>query len=126
MDEHYLYLTNLGDRDVFPDNKPSRFKNRIQPPINLNPDIKYEVGLVSCLFPQNYNCLSNNDPEGCITIMGQYRNRDFVILRDFIVHRYTPQMDIEAGDINYIVTERKKEYNDTAARREKHSLTTNK
>ena len=60
--DHILYLTSSGNLDIFPDNCPSNFINRLPTPIVLENNIEYEVGLVSILYPdQYYGVLSNND-----------------------------------------------------------------
>ena len=37
-DEHYLYLTNLGNRGVYPDNTPGQLENRLNPSLKLDPN----------------------------------------------------------------------------------------
>ena len=60
--DHIIYLTSTGNLDIFPDNRPANFINRLPTPIVLENNIEYEVGLVSILYPdQYYGVLSNNE-----------------------------------------------------------------
>ena len=60
--DHILYLTSSGNLDIFPDNSPSNFINRLPTPIVLENNVEYEVGLVSILYPdQYYGILAGSD-----------------------------------------------------------------
>ena len=60
--DHILYLSSTGNLDIFPDNSPANFINRLSTPIVLENNTEYEVGLVSILYPdQYYGILNNND-----------------------------------------------------------------
>ena len=49
--EHTVYLTSTGNIDIFPNNNPCEFVNRLSAPITLDPKYEYEIGLVSILYP---------------------------------------------------------------------------
>ena len=46
-DEYYVYLINLGNSDVYPDNTPGQFENRLNPPLKLDPNKDYEAALIN-------------------------------------------------------------------------------
>ena len=48
--EHTVYLTSTGNLDIFPNNNPCEFVNRLSAPITLDPKYEYEIGLVSYFF----------------------------------------------------------------------------
>ena len=52
--DHIVYLTSSGNLDIFPNNNPGRFINRLSNPIILDNNINYEVGLISILYPDQY------------------------------------------------------------------------
>ena len=59
--EHTIYLSSGGNMDLFPENKSSKFTNRLSTPILLDSNSSYEVGLVSILYPDKYyGILANN------------------------------------------------------------------
>ena len=54
MDREYtIYLTSSGGLDIFPNNTPCKFINRLASPIILDPNYDYEIGLVSILYLVN-------------------------------------------------------------------------
>ena len=60
--DHIIYLTSSGSKDLFPENNPAKFINRLSTPLILDSNVDYEVGLVSILYPdQYYAILPNND-----------------------------------------------------------------
>ena len=52
--DHIIYLTSSGNLDIYPENNPGRFINRLSSPIILDSNINYEVGLISILYPDQY------------------------------------------------------------------------
>ena len=113
MEELHIYLTNLGNSDVYPLNTPSKFENRINPPIQLNAGGEYEIGLVNCLLPKTHLGIEKYDQNAKIDLWAQSENVKGKIDENNIVlynvnnvrhiHRYIPQSDIEAGDIAHLV-----------------------
>ena len=65
--EHTIYLTNAGSNDIYPDNRPYRFSNRLATPISLDPKFEYEIGLVSILYPLEYYALLKYQETNTIT-----------------------------------------------------------
>ena len=58
--EHTVYLTSTGNIDIFPNNNPCEFVNRLFAPITLDPKYEYEIGLVSILYPNDYYAIVGN------------------------------------------------------------------
>ena len=52
VDDHYVYLTDLGNRDVYPDNTPGQFENRLNPPLNLDPNKDAYIPRLSTASPK--------------------------------------------------------------------------
>ena len=98
--DHYVYLSNLGNRDVFTDNSPSQFENRIVPPIQLDPNQDYEVGLLNCLYPKHYYGIPKNDYTSRIEVWAKAHADPN---RSYLLYTYVPQSNIEAGDTRYMV-----------------------
>ena len=65
--EHTIYLTSTGSLDIFPNNKPCRFINRLAAPITLDPNYDYEIGLVSILYPNEYYAIVGNQYKNTLT-----------------------------------------------------------
>ena len=99
-EEHYIYLTNLANRDIYEDNTPCCFQNRLNPPIQLNPDKDYEVGLINCFYPKNYYGICSNDQESRIEVWATARGHQG---EPFLLCSYVPLTNIEAGDTQYLV-----------------------
>ena len=71
--EHNINLTSTGNLDVFPNNNPSKFVNRLSVPITLNPNYEDEIGLVSILYPNEYYAIVRNQYKNKITFYTKYR-----------------------------------------------------
>ena len=65
--EHTLYLTSSDSLDVFPNNTPFKFVNRLASPITLDPNYDYEIGLVSILYPNEYYAIIGNEYKNNLT-----------------------------------------------------------
>ena len=109
-EEHYIYLTNLANTDIYEDNTPTCFQNRLHPPIQLNPDKDYEVGLINCFYPKNYYGICRNDHESRIEV---WATRSANRKEPFLLCTYVPLTDIEAGDTQYLVDIINKELSQT-------------
>ena len=60
--DHIIYLTSNGSQNLFLENVPGNFINKLSTAILLDNNIEYEVGLVSILHPdQYYAVLANNE-----------------------------------------------------------------
>ena len=95
--DHIIYLTSTGNLDIFPENTPANFINRLPTPIILENNIEYEVGLVSILYPEEYyGVLSENDFYN-ITV---YTYQDIVGISSLTVKLH---QNILAGDLAKIV-----------------------
>ena len=99
--EHHLYLTSLGNADLFPHNQPNRFENRINPPIHLDPNKEYEIGLINCFYPKQYLGLAMNDYPCRIEIWAIAHVDES---RLYKLHTYMPRTNIEVGDTSYMVS----------------------
>ena len=99
-DEHYVYLTNLGNRDVHPDNTPGQFENRLNPPLHLDPNKDYEVALVNCLYPKTFYSIPKHDYSGRIEIWATAHVKPE---HSYLLYTFLPQSNIEAGDTRYMI-----------------------
>lgn len=98
--EYYLYLCNLGNRDVYRDNVPSQFQNRITPPISLDANTDYEVGLVNCLYPRKYYGISKLDHECRIEVWVKPHHGE---QSPYMLLTFLPMTNIKKGDTKFIV-----------------------
>ena len=71
--DHIIYLTSTGSQDLFPNNNPGNFINRLSTPIILDNNTEYEVGLVSILYPDQYYAVQADNDEFNI-IVYTYQN----------------------------------------------------
>lgn len=99
-DEHYLYLTNLGNRDIYPDNKPHQFVNRLNPPLLLDPNKEYEVAMVNCLYPKTFYSIPKHDFSSRIEI---WANAHVQPEHSYLLYTFVPQTNILAGDTRYMI-----------------------
>ena len=67
--DHIIYLTSSGSRDLFQENNPAKFINKLSSPIILDSNTEYEVGLISILYPDQYYAVVANDPAYNIEII---------------------------------------------------------
>ena len=100
--EHTIYLSSSGNKDIFPDNIPSRFTNRLSSPILLDSNINYEIGLVSILYPDQYYGVVANNPAYDINVYtSQKRKSDG---KEFIKHHIVKvNKNIVAGNIQKLI-----------------------
>lgn len=99
-DEHYIYLTNLGNRDIFPDNRPHQFVNRLNPPLLLDPNKDYEIAMVNCLYPKTFYSIPKHDFSARIEI---YASAHFQPDHTYLLYTFVPQSNILAGDTRYMI-----------------------
>lgn len=99
-EEHYIYLSSLGNRDIYPGNVPNQFENRVDPPIQLHPDKEYEVGMLNCLYPKVFYALPKNDLESRIEIWVKIHSKP---RQPYLLYTYVPQSNIQAGDVKYML-----------------------
>ena len=95
--DHILYLTSTGNLDIFPDNRPANFINRLPTPIVLENNIEYEVGLVSILYPDQYYGVLSNDEYYDITV---YTYQDNIGISSLTIKIY---QNILAGNLEKMV-----------------------
>ncbi len=98
--EHYLYLISLGNTDLYSHNQPHRFENRITPPIHLDPNKEYEVGLINCFYPKQFLGLVAGD-YACRIEMWAIVHVDKTCM--YKLHTYTSRTSTEVGDTGYMV-----------------------
>lgn len=99
-DEHYLYLTNLGNRDIYPNNKPHEFVNRLNPPLLLDPHKEYEVAIVNCLYPKTFYSIPKHDYSARIEI---WANAHVYPEHSYLLYTFVPQTNVLAGDTRYMI-----------------------
>ena len=96
--EHTVYLTSTGNLDVFPNNNPCEFVNRLSVPITLDPNYEYEIGLVSILYPNEYYAIVGNQYKNKITFYTKYREISKIHKYSYIIKN-----NILAGDIERLI-----------------------
>lgn len=98
-EEHYLYLTSLGNTNIFTNNTPNEFENRLEPHILLDPNKDYEVGLLKFHYPRSRICIPKHDYKSRIEIWG------FAIphASSSLIYTYIPKTNIEVGDVKYMI-----------------------
>ena len=65
--DHTIYLSSSACSEVYANNSPSGFTNRLNTPINLNSNIEYEMGLVSMLYPSRYYAIGTTEESIFVT-----------------------------------------------------------
>ena len=96
--EHTVYLTSTGNIDIFPNNNPCEFVNRLSAPITLDPKYEYEIGLVSILYPNEYYAIVGNQYKNKITFYTKYREIPKIHTYSYIIKN-----NILAGDIERLL-----------------------
>ena len=96
--EHTVYLTSAGNLDVFPNNNPCEFVNRLSVPITLDPNYEYEIGLVSILYPNEYYAIVGNQYKNKITFYTKYCE-----IAKIHTYSYIIKNDILSGDIERLL-----------------------
>lgn len=91
-----IYLTSLGCLDIYPENTPCRFVNRLPTPIVLSNDIEYEVGLVSVMYPLQHYIVMPNDENFMITFYTRFQSDGGI--GAIHTHTYTPKIGVLAGE----------------------------
>ena len=95
--DHIIYLTSSGSRNLFPDNNPGNFTNRLPTPIILDNNVEYEVGLVSILYPDQYYAIQAESEKFNIRVY-TYQKKIGKTLLTVKIHK-----DILAGNMKKIV-----------------------
>ena len=72
--DHIIYLTSSGSQNLFPDNNPGNFTNRLPTPIVLDNNVDYEVGLVSILYPDQYYAIQTDNEKFNIQLYTYQKN----------------------------------------------------
>lgn len=98
-EEHYIYLSSLGNTDIFPNNTPNEFENRITPHIIFNPNKDYEVGLAKIFYPRSRICIAKHDYKSRIEVWGQA----ITTSRPYLICTFTPKTNIEVGNVKYMI-----------------------
>ena len=96
--EHTIYLSSAGCLDIYPNNNPTNFINRLALPITLDPKIEYEIGLVSILYPNEYYGLVGNQSTNSLSFYSKIKGMD-----EYKIFDYTIQSNILAGDMENMV-----------------------
>ena len=94
--EDTVYLTSTGNIDIFPNNNPCEFVNRLSAPITLDPKYEYEIGLVSILY--EYYAIVGNQYKNKITFYTKYCEIPKIHTYSYIIKN-----NILAGDIERLL-----------------------
>lgn len=98
MCSNYIVYVNSGlCLDLFPENQPCKFTNKLSTPITLSKEVEYEMGVIGVTLPNEYYAVTPED-------------RDFTIhfkatLNQGLAPRsygftYVPAVGLLAGDMN--------------------------
>ena len=93
--ESTIYLTSSGSLDIFPNNKPCCFVNRLAAPITLDPNYDYEIGLVSILYPNEYHAILGHQYKNGITLYTKMKGSDDITKFNCILRNNIPAGNIE-------------------------------
>ena len=96
--EHTIYLTSAACNDIYPNNRPYRFTNRLAAPISLDPKFEYEIGLVSILYPQEYYAVIRHQEKYSISFYSKLRMN-----KEISSFTYTIKNNILAGDMDSVI-----------------------
>ena len=99
-EEHYIYLSSLGNRDIYPENTPNQFENRLEPPIQLDPNKDYEVGMLNCLYPKVFYALPKHDFASRIEMWVKIHSNPS---QPYLLYTYVPRSNIQVGDTKYML-----------------------
>ena len=104
-----IYLNSTACADIFTNNKPAKFVNKLQSPIQLNANIEYEIGLVSILYPTEYYGLLADNTDYAINIFSEIK----INSKEIVTEKYSfiPNKNILAGDIRKLVQSLNKDLN---------------
>ena len=95
--DHTIYLTSSGSKNLFTNNTPNRFTNKLSSPIVLDSNLEYEIGLISILYPDQYYAITSDSDDFGIhvftTMVDGKRNR----------HRVKMKFNMLAGDMRKII-----------------------
>ena len=101
--EHTIYLSSTGSLDIYPDDKPCRFTNRLATPIILDANNDCEIGLVSTLYP-SYALLAYKEKSNII-FYTEVKGFD----EEHTKYTYTVKSNIPAGDMGNLLFSLNKE-----------------
>ena len=93
--EHTIYLTSIGNLDVFPNNIPCKFVNHLSVPITFDPNYEYEIGRVSILYPNEYYAIVGNQYKNKITFYTKYLEISKIHTYSYIIKNNILASDIE-------------------------------
>ena len=96
--EDTIYLTSTGNLDIFPNNNPCRFINRLAAPITLDPNYDYEIGLVSIVYLNEYYAVVGNQYKNKLTFFTKFHE-----ISKIQKYSYTLKNSILAGDIEKLI-----------------------
>ena len=95
--DHTIYLTSSGSKNIFTNNTPDRFTNKLSSPIVLDSNLEHEIGLISILYPDKYYAITSDRDDFGInvftTMVDGKRNK----------HRVKMKFNMLAGDIGKII-----------------------
>ena len=95
--EHIMYLSSSGSLDIYPNNKPNAFTNRLAAPISLNTNLSYEIGLASILYPDEYYAIVSGDNNFTIELKTTQNGQPTY------THAILMEKSILAGSMNKII-----------------------
>lgn len=97
MDSYVIYAASNSDTDVFKNNAPNAFENRLHNQLPLDPNKAYEVCLKNIFLPPSYFAVRRNDPESFISVQLLVSNKNLSDLST-VNTSFTLKSDILASD----------------------------
>jgi hypothetical protein len=99
-DDHYVYLSSLASHIEYPENKITRYTNRMNPPLHLKGS--WSVGLINTFFSTDFLSVHKDDPTFEIKIALSIINKKGKS-QDIIETVYRPTVDISDKSIYLII-----------------------
>ena len=97
MDSHVIYATSVSNMDLFPNNEPSAFENRLYNQLALDSKRTYEMCLQNILLPSAYYVIRSDDLESYIRVRIMYLDAKGTM--SYKHSKFLPKTNILAGSI---------------------------
>ena len=101
-EDHHIYLCNIGNRDIYPENVPGQFENRLNPPLQLDPSKEYEVAMINCLYPKHYHGITKGDYKSRIELWGTLKTPSGGWEQHHIT-TYIPTSDMDVNNLHQLL-----------------------
>ena len=107
-DEFNVYLYSRFNTSEYGYNTSNKFTNSIRPSIKLNGE--YEVALKNIIYDPDLKAIRKGDSEYEIRLNVSYGNGEHNVGQHGFTVRYTPQIDMVATNVIYLIRELDKDF----------------